>query len=233
MNRTNTPQRSLVGRLVAKDLYLYRWLILGALLTGIASLFLSSVGPGRGTSEAPNLGFILFMTTIITFGIFLSMYGVLKEHQEKSRLFVLSLPVSPAQYVVSKVWAALLAFLAPWLVLTITVVASIWLSGDPRGPIPFFVVMMMFFLGNFCLLLAVVVIIASEIAAIVGILITTISVSLFLVHVGGLPGIAEHRDSAIAVWSPTILGVLSIEGALILVSLALAFYLPSRKRDIV
>src|SRR5690606_13474463 len=137
------------------DLYLYRWLILGALVAGIASLSLSSVGPGQGTSEAPNLGFILFMTTIITFGIFLSMYVVLKEHQEKSRLFVLSLPVAPPLFVISKVWAAPAAFLATWLVLTITVVASIWLSGEARGPIPFLVVMMMFFLGNFCLLLAV------------------------------------------------------------------------------
>ena len=47
------------------------------------------------------------------------------------------------------------------------------------------------------------------------------------------PASPNTGDGAVAVWSPTILGVLAIEAALILAALALAFYLPSRKRDFV
>ena len=228
----------IVRRLIAKDLYLYRWFIAGATLAGSVSLVLSSYGPGNagdgaGVSQGPNLGFILFITTIITFGIFLAMFGVFKEHQEKSRLFVLSLPVSPAQYLRAKLWAALLAFLAPWLLFTAGVVASLTIAGEARGTIPYFVVMMTLFLANFCLLLAVVVITASEVASIVGILVTNVFVSLFMIRVGSLPGVAEYNHGAVAVWSPTVLAILAIEGAVIFAALALATYLPSRRRDFV
>ena len=228
----------IVRRLIAKDLYLYRWLIVGALGIGSVSLVLSSSSPGGttadgGVSQGPNLGFILFMTTLITFGIFIAMFGVFKEHQEKSRLFVLSLPVSPAQYLRAKLWAALLAFLGPWLFFTVGVVASLATSGQPRGPIPFFVLMMTLFLANFCILLAVVVLFPSEVAAIVGILFTNILVSLFMIRVGSLPGIAEFHGGTEAVFSSTTLVLLAAEVALIVLALALAHYLPSRQRDFV
>lgn len=227
----STP--SVTGRLVAKDLYLFRWLILGTLFAGVGSLALSSFVGGDGETSGPNVGILLFMTTMIAFGIFLAMYGILKERQDKTQLFVLSLPVSAAQYSNAKVWAALVAFLVPWSALTAGVVALTALSGEPEGGMPFFVVMMTFFLVNFCLLLALVVISKSELVAIAGILITNVSVTLFLVQVGRLPGVAEHRQGAVAVWSPTILAVLGVELAVILLSLALAFYLPSRKKDFV
>lgn len=228
----------IVRRLITKDLYLYRWLIVGALGLGSVSLVLSTFGPGSttdggGVSQGPNLGFILFMTTIITFGIFVAMFGVFKEHQEKSRLFVLSLPVSPAQYLRAKLWAALLAFLGPWLFFTVGVVIALAASGHQRGSIPFFLLMMTLFLANFCILLAIVVIAPSEAAAIVGILVTNVLVSLFMVRVGSLPGIAEFHGGAEAVFSSTTLTLLAAEAALIVLSLALALYLPSRQRDFV
>jgi ABC-type transport system involved in multi-copper enzyme maturation permease subunit len=215
--------RSIVGRLVAKDLYLYRWLIAGALLAGVASLVLSRFGKGDNVSTGPNVGILLFMTTIITFGVFISMLGILKERQDRSQLFVLSLPVSAAQYSTAKVLAALIAFLVPWLVLTAGVVVLTLLSEGPHGEIPFFVVMMAFFLGNFCILMAVIVNTASEIWPIAGILITNVSVPIFLSRVGRLPGVAGRAQDAAATWSPAILTVLGIEIALILLSLGLAF----------
>lgn len=225
--------RSIVGRLIAKDLYLYRWLIAGALLAGIASLAVSRFSGGDNVSTGPNLGIILFMTTIIAFGIFLAMLGILKERQDRSQLFVLSLPVSAARYSIAKVLAALIAFLVPWLVLTAGVVLLTFASEAPDGGIPMFVVMMTFFFANFCVLMAVAVSSTSELGPIAGILITNVSVPLFLGKVGRLPGVAGRAQDAAATWSPAILTVLGLEIALILLSLGLAFYLPSRKKDFV
>ena len=126
-------RRSIVGRLIVKDLYLYRWMILGALVAGGASLAATRMSEGDGWSTGPNVGFILFMTTVITFGVLMAMLGLLRERQERSRLFVLSLPVSPAQYSFAKVAAALVAFLVPWSVLTGGVAALKALTGEPRG----------------------------------------------------------------------------------------------------
>jgi len=108
--------RSITGRLVAKDLYLYRPLIACALVAGVASLVLSRFSAGDHVSTGVNAGVVLFMTTIIAFGIFIAMGGILKERQDRSQLFVLSLPIAPAQYAMAKVGAALIAFLVPWIV---------------------------------------------------------------------------------------------------------------------
>ena len=114
MTGSQPSRPSLVGRLVAKDLYFYRWLIVGTLLAGVASLAASRFEDGDGVSTGPNLGILLFMTTVIAFGVSLPMI-LLKEHQTRTSIFVLSLPVSPAQYSFAKVAAALIAFLVPWL----------------------------------------------------------------------------------------------------------------------
>ncbi|HEX7705453.1 MAG TPA: ABC-2 transporter permease [Thermoanaerobaculia bacterium] len=224
--------RSIFGRLVAKDLYFYRWMLAIALIAGVFSLVIASFSEGDGVRTGMNLGMLLFITTIITFGIFISMAGILKEKQDKSQLFVLSLPVSAAQYSAAKVCAALIAFLGPWLVLTGGVIVATAATGRPSGGIPFFVVMMTFFLVTFCVLLAIVAITMSEVGAITGILITNLSVTLFFFSIGRSPDIAGRADEAVATWSPAILTLLTAEIALILLSVALAIYLPSRKRDI-
>lgn len=216
--------RSIVGRLVAKDLHLYRWLIAGAVVAGFASLAISTVVPGDNVSTGLNVGILLFITTIITFGIFIAMVGILKERQDRSRLFVLSLPVSPAQYAVAKVAGALVAFLGPWLVLTGGVVLLNLLGGGDPGKIPTFVVMMTFFLANYCVLVAVVAITLSEVWAIAGILVTNTAVPVFLAWLGGLAATA---------WSPAILSILAVLVGVILLSLALAFTVPARQRDVV
>jgi len=218
--------RSIVRRLIAKDLYLYRWLIAGAVVAGIVAIlvspFNSIVGP------------ILFMTSIIAVGIFIVIYGILKEHQDKSVLFVLSLPISAMQYTTAKVLSALIAFLIPSIVLTVLVVVLTAASESaPDGNIPFTVVMMAFFLGNFCILIAVVVITNSERWAVAGILGTNLSVSLFVIPVRGMPGIGEFIEGPIAVWSPAILTILGIEAVVIVLSLVFAFLVQSRKRDFV
>jgi hypothetical protein len=225
--------RSIVGRLVAKDLYLYRWLIAAALVAGAASLVLSGVSEGDNVRTGMNAGFVLFLTTIIAFGIAVAMIGLLRERQEKSQLFVLSLPVSPAQYQAAKVVAALVAFLGPWALLTGGVVALTLGSDLPDGGIPFFVAMMTFFLGNFCTLLALIAITLSELWAVAGILVTNVSVTFFLARIGSLPEVVAHRNDAAATWGPAILTVLAVEAAWIALALALAFYLPSRRKDLV
>lgn len=224
--------RSILGRLIAKDLYMYRWLIAIASIAGVVSLVISHLSEGDHAGTL-NVGTLLFITTIVAYGIFITMVGILKERQDKSQLFVLSLPVSGAQYSIAKVWAALIAFLGPWLVLTLGVVAATGLSDSPNGGIPMFVVMMTFFLATFCLLMALVVITMSEVWAIAGILILNMSVPVFLSSVSNLPGVAGRGQDAVATWSPAILTVLGTEVALILLSLGLAFYIPSQNKDLV
>lgn len=218
--------RSIVMQLVAKDLYLYRWMIVAAVLVGAVSV------PFMGGSGV-SVGLVLFMTNIIAFGIFLVMYGVLKERQERSLLFVLSLPVSPMQYTWAKVLAGLIGFLLPWAVLTLGIVALMaWSPETPDGRIPGFVALMAFFLGNFCLLLAIALVATSERWIVAGILVTNMSVPLFLGTVLGLPGIEQFRGAEVAVWTPTALLAIAAPVLLSLVSIGGALLVQSRRRDV-
>jgi ABC-2 type transport system permease protein len=220
---------SIVWRLIAKDLYLYRWLITGALAAGFVSLFLRRV-----ESLSDNIALILFLTAIVALGIFIAMYGVLTERKEKSLLFVLSLPVSPMQYTTAKIVASMIAFTVPWLALTLTILGlTIAFDPPPDGSIPFTVAMMLFFLANFCVLLALLLVTESEGWAVAGILGTNFGVAAYMNIVTALPGIAEHREGPIAVWSTSVLAIIAIEVAVVMLSLGLAFYIQSQKRDFV
>jgi ABC-2 type transport system permease protein len=211
---------------VAKDLYLYRWLIVGATLAGLGSLFVTGL---HGMT-----GLILFITTIVALGIFIAMYGILVERKEKTLLFVLSLPVTPLQYTAAKVIAALIAFLVPVLVLA-AVVLSYNLAFDPppNGEIPVTVAMLGLFIANFCFLVALLLITSTEFWAVAGIVATNLTIPIFLNVVYGLPGIAEHTQGPVAVWSPTILVILGLEAALAVISLGIAFWFQSRRTDFI
>jgi ABC-2 type transport system permease protein len=220
---------SMVWRLIQKDLYLYRWLIAGSLVAGLASLVIAGMNTMSGT-----IGFILLLTSIVALGVFVAIYGIMTERKDKTLLFVLSLPISTTQYTVAKVASSLIAFLIPWLVLTVTIVALTLALDEPLdGRLPFTVTMMVFFLANYCVLIAVLLISGTEVWAVVGIVFTNFLVSVYLATVQRLPGIGEHIEGPIAVWSPTILTILGIEAAVIAVSLGLTFFVQSRKKDFV
>ena len=176
----------------------------------------------------------MFMTTIVALGVFIAMYGILAERKEKSLLFVLSLPVSPQQYTTAKVLAALIAFLVPVLVLAASP-SRLNLAFDPppNGEMPLTVAMMGLFLANFCILVALMLVTGHEAWAVAGILITNLTVPVFMSVVTGLPGVAEHIQGPVVVWSPTILAILGSEAAVSVLALGLAFYVQSRKKDFV
>jgi ABC-2 type transport system permease protein len=222
----NSGDRSMIGRLVTKDLYLYRWLITGATLAGLASLYVAGL---HGMT-----GLILFMTTIVALGIFIAMYGILVERKEKTLLFVLSLPVTPLQYAAAKVIAALIAFLIPVLVLA-TAVLGYNLAFDPpaNGEIPVTVAMLGLFTANFCFLVALLLITGTEFWAVAGIVATNLTIPIFMNAVYGLPGIAEHVKGPVAVWSPTVLAILGSEAAVAILALGAAFYVQSRRTDFI
>lgn len=219
--------QSITRQVVTGDLYLYRWLMLYTMVVGLAAIF------GSGFSDRMRIiGWILLVTAIVAYGVFLVFYGLLATRQTRSVVFVLSLPISPMQYARAKVTAVLIAFLVPWVVLSGTVVGlTLGLERVPDGQVPFVVTIMGLFLANFCLLIAIGLITGSEQWGIVGILATNTSIPIFMSVI--LPAIGADPAAATMTWSSGTLLVLAIELAVIIGSLALAFYVQSRKRDFI
>ena len=221
--------RSIVWRLIAKDLYLQRWIIAASLAGGFVAVSLN-IG-----MDAPGiLGLILFITAVVAAGIFVAMYGVMGERQGKSLLFVLSLPLSPMQYTVAKVAASLIAFLIPWVALTGAVLGlTIAFDPPPDGSIPGTVAMMLFFLAIFCALLALLLVTRSEYWAIAGIMLTNLSIPAYMNLVPRLPGFDVSNPGPVPVWTTTAFAIIGIEAAVVVLSLALAFYVQARRKDFI
>lgn len=220
--------RSIVTRLVLKDLYLLRWVIVGATVAGCAAIALMPLSRMAG-----YVGALSLICTLIVLNIFLVMNGVVQERKDKVLLFVLSLPVSTTQYLAAKVTANALAFLLPWLILTAGAAVMIDATAMPNGILPFWLTVLVYLLSYYCALLAVSLVTDSMGWHATAITLGNVSVNLVIVFLLGLPSVVANHDAPTAVWTADIVTILAIELAAGAAALGLAIYFTSRRSDFV
>jgi hypothetical protein len=220
--------RSIVTRLILKDLYLVRWIIAGAIVAGGVSLAVMPLSRTAG-----YVGGVSLICALIVLNIFLVMSGVIQERKDKVLLFVLSLPVSTTQYLVAKVVANGLAFVLPWLVLTAGTVAMIDATAIPNGILPFWMTVLVYLLIYYCVLLAVALVTDSTGWHAAAITLGNVSVNFLIFFVLGLPSVAANHDAPAAVWTADILAILLVELAVGAAALGLGIAFASRRSDFV
>ncbi|MEO6276297.1 hypothetical protein [Roseateles sp.] len=217
----------LTRKLVAKELYVYRWLLAGATAAGYAGLMSAAAG-----EIGFNIGFIVWLTAVIALGVMLALFGVAQERKERSLLFMLSLPLSPGDYVRAKLLGLLASFLLPWALLSAGALALILLMpGVADGLLPFAVLLCVFLLMNFALVLCGALHITSEAGMGGLIILTNMSVSLFMMGIGRIPEIGRHMPAATPVWNATFWLLLAAEAALTTLALSLPLFTAARRRD--
>ena len=218
----------LTRKLIVKELYSYRWLLVGVTVAGFAALM-----PAAGGEIGFNIGFVVWLTAIIAHGVMLAMFGVASERKERSLLFVLSLPLSPGDYVRAKLLGLLACFLLPWAVLSGGALGLILvIPGIADGLLPYTVLLCVFMLLNYSLVLCAALHISSEAAMGGVIVLTNMSVSLFMMGVGRVPALGEHMFKAQPVWSATFWLLLAAELSATLLALALPLFVAARRRDV-
>jgi ABC-2 type transport system permease protein len=219
---------SLVARLVLKDLYLGRWLILGTLVAGIVSLAMMTL-----SSVGYYVGSVTLLCVLIVLNLFVIFQFVVAERKERTQLFVLSLPISTAQYTSAKVLSSVIAFGLPWLLLTLGCVAVIDRSAIPDGMIPLTVAVLSYILGYFCVFLAVGLLTESTAWATSVIIVGNVSINFLIPWLMGHPSIAANRSGEVAVWTPVIFVAIAVEIACGLLALGLSLYLSARNRNFI
>ena len=216
-------------KLVVKEMYVNRWFIVGGALSGIASVLLAATG-----KTGFNIGALAWLTTIIAVGVIMALYGIMNERKEHSLLFVLSLPLSVADYVRAKMIGLTLCFLGVWLVSSAAALVLIFARESvPDGVAPYTVLLCMFMLANFSAVLCGALHAQSEALTTAVVVITNMGVSIFMFTVGPLPGIQEHMWAAAPVWSSTFWVVLGCELAAFALFLTLPFAFAARRRDFI
>ncbi|MDR7332709.1 ABC-2 transporter permease [Roseateles asaccharophilus] len=218
---------TLTAKLIAKELHQYRWMMAGATAAGLAAL------PMAASSKTGfHIAFIVWVTAVIALAVMLAIYGVGNERKERARLFVLSLPLSPRDYVRIKVLGLFACFFGPWLALSLGAATLILVAPDvPDGLLPYTVLMCVYLLLNFALVLCAALHIASEGAMGGVIIVTNMSVSLFLSALGHVPDIGTHMQAAEPVWNTAFWLILALELGATALALTLPLLVAARRRD--
>jgi hypothetical protein len=130
--------------------------------------------------------------------------------------------VSQAQYVVAKVVANGLAFLVPWLVLTVATTVAITMSQIPNGFLPFWIAVLAYHLFYYCALLAVGMSTASTAWHVAAIIVGNVSVNFFIMVALSLPSVRAYGAGDAVVWASDMVGliVVSVVGGVGVLALA-------------
>jgi ABC-type transport system involved in multi-copper enzyme maturation permease subunit len=220
--------RSVVSRLVLKDLYLSRWVVISSLLAGLFSV---AIMPLSGMLA--YVGGVSLICTLVILNIVLVMNTVVHERKDKVLLFVLSLPISPSQYTLAKVIANAVAFGASWLILAVVAALVIDLSLLPNGWLPFLFAVLVYLLAYFCILLATALNTASTGWTATVITVGNISINFLIPFLLRLPSVSDNLRSPTAVWTTDLATIVAIEIAVGAAALATGLYARSRASEFV
>ena len=219
---------AIVPRLVAKDWYLLRWVISAYVAGGLISVALLATG-----GEAVfNAGCILVITLLIALGMHVVVATVVGERTEHTLPFIMSLPVSIAQYTLAKIVANASIFVGAWLVIALGVSGVVlFRAGVPHGLIVLSTIMLLYMLTTFSVVLAVAIATESMGWTIGVVVVGNILLNNLMYELSHIPSIEGTYASNQIVWSSAAVEVVLVECSVILVAIALTFVFQARKSD--
>jgi len=218
---------TMVRRLILKDWYLQRWIILGSIPLGLGSLALILTG----SKVAFLLSIILLCIVLIGVGAQLAMATTVNERREQTLAFIMSLPVSWREYTAAKILTNLILFLIPWLPLTAGALCVLLLPGATHGLVPYTAIMSVEMLITTCLIVVAGIITESQAWTTVGIFCSSLGLNVLGYVFAHLRGISRYMWGAQVHWSPTAWFVLIGELLMVPLLLGLTFFVQSRKTD--
>jgi hypothetical protein len=218
---------AMVKRLILKDWYLQRWIILGAIVGVLATLGIVATG-GKVAFLG---GLILLLMVIISIGAQMPVSTIITERKEQTLPFIMTLPISYREYTASKIWGNLLIFLVPWLTMVLGCIGLLLYDHKTYGLIPYTAIMAAEILMTTCLILATAVITESQSWTIAAIMVGNLAVNGIGYLVAHIHGIALGMWGSTIQWSSAASLVLLAEFTAIVLLLGLTFFVQSRKKD--
>jgi ABC-2 type transport system permease protein len=221
---------TMIRHLMRKDMRIVMLPVLGYVLCGLLSVVLL----GMESKSAFYAGTVLMITALIVLGVHPTVSTVINEHKEGTLAFTMSLPVSPNDYVWSKVLFNLLVYFVPWTaILALTCALFAWQDAVPDGLIPLTVILFCAIATEAILILSVAVATESMEKTI-----GTMAACNLIFHgvfygAGNAPGITATLHGPVAVWNGTVFAFLAAFLAISAASLALLFWRHSKKTDFI
>jgi ABC-type transport system involved in multi-copper enzyme maturation permease subunit len=217
---------TLTHRLRRKELHLNRELMAVVTAVGLISVYLASTG-----QMGFNLGMLSWMTSLIALGVILALNGVVQERKDRALLFVMSLPLSAEDHLAAKQSGLILCFFVPWLILSCAAVVLMLIApGLKAGLLPFTILLSVFLFLDFLLILAGVFLFRSDALVGVTIILTNMSISVFMMIVGNLPVMQGQWTRERPLWNQEFWWVLAIECTVMAIAIALPRIIVARRK---
>lgn len=210
--------------LIAKDWYLQRKTIAMYLVGGLFAL--SFIGGGEWQFF---MGVTLLISALIGLGNHQITSSVINERKEQNLPFIMSLPVTPQDYLVAKLIANMSLYFIPWLLICSATLVVFWVTPIPNGLIPVAVIIAIYLVLCYCVSWAVGMISESESVVVITIVLMSCLIGPVIYGVTRLEGISAHVSAAAPVWNSASLGVVLVQVCTIVAALLCAFFWQRRK----
>ncbi len=219
--------RTVIRALIRKDLQIMKIPAICYWLGGIGSILLAIFfGDAAGT-----IAFILFISVLFGSGVHAAMQTVTEERREQNLPFIMSLPITIADYTVAKMTANLSLVGTIWL--TLSAASFIIFIGDvmPNGTIPFMCIILLAVFLAYIVILTTTMVFKGLAPAIIAVVAANLGSQAYVWWVADLHGVRSTVNSLDIVWNATYFSVLGIQLAAIIGLIGLTFYAQSRKTE--
>ncbi|HEY8941074.1 MAG TPA: hypothetical protein VIM59_12825 [Cellvibrio sp.] len=215
----------LIKILIAKDWHLQQKTIAMYLVGGLLALTFISVGEWQFF-----MGITLLISALIGLGNHQITSSVINERKEHTLPFIMSLPVTPVDYLVAKLVANMSLFVVPWLLVSAATLVVFWVSPIPDGFIPITVIVSMYLFLCYCVSWSVGMISESEGVVVFTMVFMNCLIGPVMFTFTRFSGIAVNISGAVPVWNAESIGVILGQITVILLALFAAFYYQARKK---
>jgi ABC-2 type transport system permease protein len=218
-------------RLILKDCWLHSPVIILSIVAGTIALGVLRIG---GLTPVV-LGAGFFFISMGFCATILPMSNIANEQKKHTLAFMMSLPISSAQYGVAKLVSTVGMFLITWL--TLIAAALYMIHGRhvlPNGAIPLSLILASLPFIGFCLITGAALVGESEAwgTATSAVVNSTYWIGWYLL-VSYCPSLTRNWAGRVAVWNRAAVNILSAEFGAIVLILGLTLFLHSRKRSII
>ncbi len=214
----------LIKILVAKDWYLHRSIVAMYLVGSLIALSFI------GSSEwGFYMGSTLLISAVIGLGNHQINTSVINERKDSTLPFMMSLPVTPKDYLIAKFLANMSLYLIPWSIICAATFIVFWVTPIPDGMLPITIILCVYLLLCYCVSWVVGMMVESEGVVVFTMVFTNVLFGPVVYSVSRFTGIAKNVGGAVPVWTAEFFGIILVELLVVLAALAFAFYMQGRK----
>ena len=215
----------IVRLLVLKDWQLFQTQLAFYVLAGIAALcFL-----GLGKPWAFYIGSLVLLVVVVSAACFSIATSLMVERKEHTLAFVMSLPVSPLDFTVSKLVGNLLTFGVPYVVLLVGTLALVLFTPLPDGLFVYTLLIFAYLLFAYAVSLAVAMSVESEGWATFAMIGSMVLINPYIMGLAQLDAVRTYTSKDALVWTTPTVAIMTTLALLAVAVIGLTTWHHARK----